>query len=139
MCLCACLYVQCNELCIVCVSQILHRCSYICVRMFFVWDMCTFPFHVPLSHTAHELHTCLSTNINQYQPISTNIKHYQRISTNINKYTVYVTNINIYAVYVTSCTQVCCPLGFTAQRGWDPVVGLGSPNFRRLKAALLEM
>ena len=30
-----------------------------------------------------------------------------------------------------------CPYGFTAQAGWDPVTGLGSPNFSRLKQLAL--
>ena len=34
---------------------------------------------------------------------------------------------------------VCCPDGFTAAIGWDPVTGLGSVNFTALKQAFLAM
>jgi tripeptidyl-peptidase-1 len=34
---------------------------------------------------------------------------------------------------------ICCPHGFTAQAGWDPVTGLGSINFPALKAGLMKM
>jgi len=36
-------------------------------------------------------------------------------------------------------SEVCCEHGFRCERGWDPVVGLGSPNFERLKGALMEL
>jgi tripeptidyl-peptidase-1 len=28
----------------------------------------------------------------------------------------------------------CCEYGFQAQHGWDPVVGLGSPDFKNMFA-----
>ena len=31
-----------------------------------------------------------------------------------------------------SDSTVCCEEGFTGARGWDPVVGLGSPSYQRL-------
>jgi tripeptidyl-peptidase-1 len=34
---------------------------------------------------------------------------------------------------------VCCPNGYTAQAGWDPVTGLGSVDFTALKAAFLAV
>lgn len=33
---------------------------------------------------------------------------------------------------------VCCPYGFYAQSGWDPVTGLGTPNFAELQMAVLD-
>jgi len=32
----------------------------------------------------------------------------------------------------------CCT-GFTATKGWDPITGLGAPNFPTLKQAFLSM
>jgi len=34
---------------------------------------------------------------------------------------------------------VCCAHGFSAVPGWDPVTGLGSPNFVKLRTALLAL
>ncbi|PRP87952.1 tripeptidyl-peptidase 1-like [Planoprotostelium fungivorum] len=34
---------------------------------------------------------------------------------------------------------VCCPSGFQASAGWDPVTGVGTPNFDKLKEALVSM
>eukprot|EP00753_Platysulcus_tardus_P001740 PLAT11493.1.p1 GENE.PLAT11493.1~~PLAT11493.1.p1 ORF type:complete len:835 (-),score=384.64 PLAT11493.1:267-2747(-) len=34
--------------------------------------------------------------------------------------------------------KFCCPQGFHAQPGWDPVTGLGSPNFNMLLQAALS-
>ena len=38
------------------------------------------------------------------------------------------------------CSETsCCRLGFDAAAGWDPVTGLGTPNFRELRQAVLEL
>jgi tripeptidyl-peptidase-1 len=38
------------------------------------------------------------------------------------------------------CTAgACCSEGFYAAKGWDPVTGLGTPNFTNLKQALLAL
>jgi len=34
---------------------------------------------------------------------------------------------------------VCCEYGFLATKGWDPVSGLGSPNFNHLMTALFDL
>jgi hypothetical protein len=34
---------------------------------------------------------------------------------------------------------VCCAHGFSAVPGWDPVTGLGSPNFVKLRDALVAL
>lgn len=34
---------------------------------------------------------------------------------------------------------VCCSEGFTATTGWDPLTGLGTPNFDALSAALMQV
>ena len=31
-----------------------------------------------------------------------------------------------------NCTESCCGTGFQATTGWDPVTGLGTPNFPAL-------
>jgi len=36
-------------------------------------------------------------------------------------------------------SQTCCTYGFTASEGWDPMTGLGSPNYPNLVAALLKI
>jgi tripeptidyl-peptidase-1 len=39
-----------------------------------------------------------------------------------------------------TCTAgKCCSQGFHAAQGWDPVTGLGSPNFLKLKKALIAL
>lgn len=53
--------------------------------------------------------------------------------------------LNDIAVGANRCTGIygpqqnytCCPDGFNATAGWDPVTGLGSVNFAELKKALL--
>ncbi|KAI0787596.1 peptidase S8/S53 domain-containing protein, partial [Fomes fomentarius] len=41
---------------------------------------------------------------------------------------------------VTNGTNVACGMGgFPAARGWDPVTGLGTPNFERLLAAFMAL
>ena len=37
------------------------------------------------------------------------------------------------------CENSCCDVAYYATEGWDPVTGLGSPDFGRLKAALLAV
>jgi tripeptidyl-peptidase-1 len=36
-------------------------------------------------------------------------------------------------------THTCCPFGFNASRGWDPVTGLGSVRFQKLKDELVAI
>jgi len=36
-------------------------------------------------------------------------------------------------------TAVCCNEGFTAQAGWDPVTGLGTPKFDKLAEILIQL
>ena len=38
---------------------------------------------------------------------------------------------------VAVAVAVCCPTGFDATEGWDPVTGLGSVNFEKFKSELL--
>jgi tripeptidyl-peptidase-1 len=45
-----------------------------------------------------------------------------------------------------SCTALghgrvynCCPDGFEATKGWDPVTGLGSVDFKKLKEGLVGL
>lgn len=40
-------------------------------------------------------------------------------------------------IYGSDRNYTCCPYGFTASKGWDPVTGLGSVNFENLSSALL--
>lgn len=42
-------------------------------------------------------------------------------------------------VYGASKSYTCCPYGFNATKGWDPVTGLGSVNFDKLKAAFMKI
>ena len=35
--------------------------------------------------------------------------------------------------------MVCCAHGFSAVTGWDPVTGLGSPDFGKLRDALVAL
>ena len=52
-------------------------------------------------------------------------------------------HVYVYCVTVTSCSRYmsagnnpgCGTNGFDAAKGWDPVTGLGTPNFAALKAA----
>ena len=37
------------------------------------------------------------------------------------------------------CTVFCCCSGFNARKGWDPVTGLGSPNYPNLLAAVKKL
>jgi tripeptidyl-peptidase-1 len=39
----------------------------------------------------------------------------------------------------TANTSICCPQGFSASKGWDPVSGLGTPKYQSLKTALLAL
>eukprot|EP00475_Leptophrys_vorax_P001463 TRINITY_DN107_c0_g2_i1.p1 TRINITY_DN107_c0_g2~~TRINITY_DN107_c0_g2_i1.p1 ORF type:complete len:551 (-),score=161.18 TRINITY_DN107_c0_g2_i1:47-1699(-) len=39
----------------------------------------------------------------------------------------------------TANPQICCQEGFSAAQGWDPVSGLGTPNFRSLMQALVSL
>ena len=31
-----------------------------------------------------------------------------------------------------NCTESCCGVGFTSSKGWDPVTGLGTPNYQKI-------
>lgn len=42
-------------------------------------------------------------------------------------------------VYGNPPSHTCCPLGFNATKGWDPVTGLGTVNFSQLKKAWLKL
>eukprot|EP01132_Coremiostelium_polycephalum_P003184 gene3184-3988_t len=53
-------------------------------------------------------------------------------------YQAYASNPAIYNDITTGnnfCTESCCAkTGYTATKGWDPVTGLGTPNFKLLLA-----
>jgi len=46
---------------------------------------------------------------------------------------------NRCGVYVSATpSDSCCPYGYAAQRGWDPMTGLGTPNFKVLSELVLQ-
>lgn len=44
---------------------------------------------------------------------------------------------NRCSVFDSDVSSSCCPYGYSAEVGWDPVTGLGTPNYRVLSQAVL--